>query len=161
MEKETTDDTEFETKYPGGKSGRLAWESAVEERTYNQPIYKALWENDEEKIKQMEAVPEWQQGWNTGENKEKWAEVSKYAKEFFPITFCSKPKNQQLSMAAILKPMVANMRTNWWRILRSSTCDAALIHVRRLRPEKVEQVREELKELQGNERATFGGRCRG
>ena len=90
MEKEATDDTVFETKYPGGKSGRLAWESAVEERTYNHPIFKALWENDEDKIKQMEAVPEWQQGWDTGKNKEKWAEVSKYAKEFFPITFCSK-----------------------------------------------------------------------
>ena len=142
MEKETADDTDFETKYPGGKSGRLAWESAVEERTYNQPIFKALWENDEDKIKEMEAVPEWQQGWDTGKNKEKWAEVSKYAKEFFPITFCSKPKNQQLSMAAILKPMVANMRTKWWRILRASTCDAALIHVRRLRPSTlVQQMR--------------------
>ena len=27
---EKTDETEFETKYPGGKSGSLAWESAVE-----------------------------------------------------------------------------------------------------------------------------------
>ena len=103
---EKTDDTEFETKYPGGKSGSLAWESAVEERTFNQPIFKALWENDEDKIDRLENYPPWERGWSTDKKKEEWLKVCKYAKEFFPITFCSKPKNQQISMAAIPRRFV-------------------------------------------------------
>ena len=148
-----TDDTEFETKYPGGKSGSLAWESAVEERTFNQPIFKALWENDKEKLDRLKDIPTWEQGWNIDKKKEEWTKICKYAKEFFPIVFCSKTKGQQQSMASIFEALVDNKRTMWWRILRGSTCDAALIHVRRLRPENVGKVRQELKELQGNEQA--------
>ena len=82
---EKTDETEFETKYPGGKSGSLAWESAVEERTFNQPIFKALWDNDEATIERMSKTPKWEQQWNIGDKKEAWAKVCKFAREFFPI----------------------------------------------------------------------------
>ena len=41
-------------KYDGGNLGHLSWLRLMTAKTFNEPIFEALWENDPEEIKASE-----------------------------------------------------------------------------------------------------------
>ena len=40
-------------KYDGGNLGHLSWLRLMTAKTFNEPIFEALWENDPEEIKAL------------------------------------------------------------------------------------------------------------
>ena len=45
--------------YAGGRQKELVWIALIEELTFNKPIQTALWNNDEEQIKELMKPPKW------------------------------------------------------------------------------------------------------
>ena len=55
-------ETEFEFKYRGGREKELAWIAAVNEKTYNKPVYEVLWDGHEEQLDIIDNPPVWTSG---------------------------------------------------------------------------------------------------
>ena len=52
-------ETEFESKYRGGRDKELSWTAAVTEKTYNKPVYEVLWEGQNEQLEAIDNPPVW------------------------------------------------------------------------------------------------------
>ena len=76
-----TEETKATEKYAGGKIGHRSWIKAMEKLTFNEPIYAALWRNDNDEMSELISHPEWQSDWSI----EKWADDWKFPLPYSPI----------------------------------------------------------------------------
>ena len=99
-------ETEFEFKYRGGREKELAWIAAVNEKTYNKPVYEVLWGGQEEQLEIIDNPPVWKAKWKRANKVNRWAKVVKFGTRYFPNIFTTKTPEVQASMAVGFKQMI-------------------------------------------------------
>ena len=93
-------------KYDGGNLGHLSWLRLMTAKTFNEPIFEALWENDPEEIKALNEPPEWNADCDIAKNADQWKLVTDFGMKWFPMLFGSTDKGKQKSIACVVGNMI-------------------------------------------------------
>ena len=81
--------------------GHLSWIKYIEEKTFNEPIFDALWNNVSESLKALNETPEWNADWNPKKEVDKWKLVNDFGVKWFPLKFESTDVGKQKSIASV------------------------------------------------------------
>ena len=104
MQKESRKKDKEERKnelYAGGRKKELVWIAHIEELTFNKPVQTALWNNEEDQIKELMEPPKWKSTFKPTE----WKKVLRFGHKWYPHEFGKQPQSKQRSMAIQFKFM--------------------------------------------------------
>ncbi len=83
--------------------------------TFNEPIYAALWKNDNDEVTELVAPPEWRLDWKIDAKKAEW----KLAQAF------GTDKGKQKSFASVFEYHITSKRGEWFEIVLGTLKDNA------------------------------------
>ena len=152
MQKENRKKDKEERKqelYSGGRNKELAWHALIEEIIFNKPVQTALWNNEEDKIKELMEPPKWKSNYDPSEWPNKWKKVLDFGHKWYPNEFGTQSQSKQTSVAVQFKFLFKQIQNEWFQEIKDTVTGQALTEIRKLKPEKVHMAKTVVKNLQG------------
>ena len=152
MQKENRKKDKEERKqelYSGGRNKELAWHALIEEIIFNKPVQTALWNNEEDKIKELMEPPKWRSNYKPSEWPNRWKAVLDFGHKWYPNEFGTQSQSKQTSVAVQFKFLFKQIQNEWFQEIKDTVTGQALTEIRKLKPEKVHMAKTVVKNLQG------------
>ena len=124
--------------YAGGRKKELVWIALIEELTFNKPIQTALWNNEEDQIKELMEPPKWKSTYKPSQWPNKWKKVLKFGHKWYPNEFGKQSQGKQRSVAIQFNFLFKQIQYDWYQELKETVTGQALTEIRKLKPEKVQ-----------------------